>query len=89
MGYDTLPSGKWVRPFYLSLPSHLNRRVHNPATLVPNIRHLRPALTALHVRIYLVRHVTATFTAVPPTVLRVIVRATRWAGKRMWWLVSS
>ena len=63
----------------------LKRRVHNAPVLVSNIRHLHPAPTALHVRIYLVRHVTAAFTAV----LHLTARATRCAGKRMWWTVSS
>jgi len=89
--HTDLPSDKWVRTVYLpeAYHSHLNRRVHNPATLVPNIRHLHPALTALHARIYLVGHVTATFTAVSQAVLYLTARATRWAGKRMWWTVSN
>ena len=51
--------------FIQAYPLYLNRRVHNPTTLVSNIRHLHPARTALHVRIHLVRHVRATCTAVP------------------------
>jgi hypothetical protein len=62
-------------------PSHLNRRVQNPATLVPNIRRLYPARTALHV--------TATCTAVPQTVLHFTALAAGCAGKRMWWTVCS